>query len=72
MTECPCADRNDKEGFHRYRGEPLCPEAVDYARARSRRKYAARQARQGRTVTPMPSRSWVAGSPILIDEVDPL
>lgn len=72
MTACPCVERTDKAGWHRYRGAPMCPDAIEHERAKGRANYAARRARVGQTVTPMTARSWVPGSPIEMPEVDPL
>jgi hypothetical protein len=67
---CGCEQVKDKESWHRYRGIPTCEEARAWVREKGRERYARRL---GRPVKPLGRRlGWVAGTPILVPEIDPL
>lgn len=77
MTACGCAERSDREAWHRRRQTPICDGAREARSDYDRRKYARRRQREGRPVREQSAHGerrlgWVPGSAIEVPELDPL
>jgi hypothetical protein len=56
LSDCPCTQAKNAEGWHRYRNTPMCLQGRVLRREQSRAKYARKVTRAGRSYTPMAPR----------------
>ena len=77
MDECACAKYKRPDEWHRRQGTEACYDALERRRANERAKYARQVKKAGRPAVRPWVRDgvggrWIAGSEVVLPEVDPL